>query len=332
MNYMSSILFKPFIFRKWLALGFVAMLAGFGSGGSGGGGNSGSNTSSWGRSVDKMSPDIGTYLHQYLWLILLGVGLIIILCFIFTWLASVFKFVYTDQLVRNSMEIKEPFARLKGLGTSYFLWTIAFGLAFLLSLLVIVGIPALIAYKTYYTSTALSIGCIVIGSLLFIMLAIVGGVIDIFARDFVITTMYVKNLRIIEAWRTVIPVIKANKGQIALYILLLIVIAIASGIISIFIMIAAVIIMAIPVGILVGLSLLIALAASLTWNAFTIASVSILSVIMLFVFSTLLVCLMQPLLVFRRVFALQVLGQLDPDLATIDVINTMTPSSQPPIS
>jgi hypothetical protein len=230
------------------------------------------------------------------------------------------------------MEIKEPFARLKGLGTSYFLWTIAFGLAFLLSLLIIVGIPALIAYTTYHTSTAVSIICIVIGSLLFITLAILGSVIDIFARDFVITTMYVKNLRVMDAWRTVIPAIKANKGQITLYLLLLIVIAIASAILSIFAMIAAVIIIVIPAGILAGLCLLIALAASLTWNTLTIAAVSILSVIVLFSFSTLFVCLMQPLLVFRRVFSLQVLGQLDLDLATIDVVDTIPSTPQAPIS
>ncbi|MHB1455955.1 MAG: DUF7544 domain-containing protein [Armatimonadota bacterium] len=318
MNYMSGILFKPFIFKKWLALGFVAMLAGFGGGGSGGG-NSGSNGSNIGRSVDRMSSDIGAFLHQYLWLILLGVSLLIALGFLFTWLASIFKFVYTDQLVRNSMEIKEPFARLKGLGTSYFLWTLAFGLICLLAFLVIVGIPALIAYTTYHSSTALSIGCMIIGGLLFITLAILGGVIDIFARDFVITAMYVKNLRVMDAWRTVMPTIRANKGQITLYVLLLIVISIASAIISIFALIIAVILIAIPAGILAGLCVLLALSLSLTWNPFTITAVSILGVIVLIVFSYVLVCMMQPLLVFRRVFSLNVLGQLDSELITLEI-------------
>ena len=336
MNYMSSMLFKPFVFRKWLALGFVAMLAGFGSGGSGGGGNGGGgNTSSWGRSADKMSTmssDIGAFLHQYLWLILLGVAILIALGLLFTWLASVFKFVYTDQLVRNSMEIKEPFARLKGLGTSYFLWTLVFGLVCSLSFLVIVGIPALIAYTTYHSSTALSIGCMVIGGLLFITLAILGGVIDIFARDFVITAMYVKNLRVMDAWRTIMPTIRANKGQIALYVLMLIVISIASAIISIFVLIIAAIIIAIPVGILAGLCVLIALSASLTWNPVTIAAVSVLGVIVLFAFSYVLVCMMQPLLVFRRVFSLKVLGQLDSELETLEIPAPVAPQTDVTLS
>lgn len=284
MDYMSRILFKPFIFRKWLALGFVAMLAGFGSGGSGNGG--GGNRASWKYpSTGRISSDIDTFFHQYLWLILLGIGLLIALGFLFTWLASVFKFVYTDQLIRNSMEIKEPFARLKGLGTSYFLWMLAYGLAFSLIL-----------------------------------------------RDFVITAMYVKNLRVMDAWRTVMPTIKANMGQIVLYLLMLIVISIASAIISIFGFIIAVMIIIIPVGILAGICLLIALAASLVWNTLTIAAVSVLGLITLFAFSWLLVCLMQPLLVFRRVFSLKILGQLDPELETLDVVEPVQLTPQEPIS
>jgi len=82
MNYMSTILFKPFIFRKWLALGFAAILTGYSSGGNIR--RAYNFPSDRTPSTDKLSSDISTYLHQYLWLILLGIGAIIVLCFIFT--------------------------------------------------------------------------------------------------------------------------------------------------------------------------------------------------------------------------------------------------------
>jgi len=248
----SRILFKPISIRMWLALGFASAMA---SVGSGGGSNLYNRSHPAGRApgTGDISQNMRQFVETHLWLLVLAVVAIIALAVLFTWLASVFKFVYTDQIVRNSDEIREPFARLKSFGKSFFLWTLAYGLAVLLALGIFAALPILIGYYSLGAATAGGVTCIAIGVLLGVLIIIASIIADVFARDFVVTAMYKRHIGVMEAWREVLPILRANAGQMALYLLMLIVVGLAFVIISVFAAIAALIVIAIPAGLIAGI-------------------------------------------------------------------------------
>jgi hypothetical protein len=129
--------------------------------------------------------------------------------------------------------------------------------------------------------------------------------------------MYVRRVGVIEGWRTILPILKANAGQTVLYLLMLIALGIVIGIFGLMVFFISAVIFAIPVGLLAGIGYLIWTAANLTWNPLTIAVAVTFGGLALLAFIYFVQCAVQPAIIFRRAFALVVLGQADPSLATI---------------
>ena len=316
-KHMANMLFRPFVLRMWLSLGFISIMCG----GAGSGNIRIPDFSNWSNS-DKTRheflpsgspfPEISVLL-----LVILGAVIVLAIALLFGWLASVFQFVYVDDIVRKSGAIKEPFARLKKLGTSYFLWNLAFGLIFLLALGILVGLPLMAVFIPEGVGMGAKVVAVVWAVIIGIALIILMSIIDIFARDFVVTAMYVRGIRVMEGWRTVLPILKANAGQVVLYILLLIAFAIASGIFGLVVFLASALLFAIPVGILALLGYLIGLALHLTWTPLVIGIVVALGLPVFFAFIYFVQCAVQPAMIFRRAFPLVALGQADPSLVTI---------------
>lgn len=315
-NHMVQLLFRPFSLKTWLALGFVSMLAAQGGGGNFNMGNN--NTSRGGGPGQSPSgTEIIHWITNHLPLIIGGIVLLIIIGLLFSWISSVMRFVYIEQLTRNPRAIREPFHRLRSYGTSYFFWRIGFGLIALVIMGLLVGIPVAIGVSSG-SSNAGAVAIVVILAILIgipVILALV--IIAMLANDFVIPTMYTRNLRVIDAWRVAWPLIKQNSGQIALYILLLIVIGIATAIASIFVVLASLLILAIPLGLLAGIGWAGWNAVGHTFSAGFISLVAILGIIALSLLSFVLSCLLQPATAFRRSFALVAWGQADPSMSLI---------------
>ena len=317
-KHMADMLFRPFVLRMWLSLGFISIMCG---GGSGSGNIRIPDFSNWSNS-DKTRHEFlpnGLPLPEASILLLIVLGAVIVLgiALLFTWLASVFSFVYVDDIVRKSGAVKEPFARLKGLGTSYFLWSLAFGLIFILALGILVGLPLLAVFVPQGVSIVAKVVAVVWSVMIGILLFLAAVIIGIFAGDFVVTTMYVRGIRVMEGWRTVMPILKANVGQVVLYILLLIAFAIGICLFNLVVLLVSALIFVIPVGILALLGYLIGLALHLTWTPLVIGIVIALAVPVFFAFIYFIQCAVQPAMIFRRSFALVVLGQAEPSLATI---------------
>ena len=318
-KHMANMLFRPFVLRMWLSLGFISIMLG-----GGGSGSSNIQIPDFSDLFDKSNTKheflpSGLHLSEasILLLIVLGVLIVFAVALLFGWLASVFQFVYVDDIVRKSGAVKEPFARLKGLGTSYFLWSLAFGLIFILALGILVGLPLLAVFVPIGIGTAAKAVAVVWAVIIGILLLIMAIIIGIFASDFVVTAMYVRGIRVMEGWRTVLPILKANAGQVVLYILLLIALGIASAIAGLVVFLASALIFAIPVGILALFGYLIGLALHLTWTPLVIGIVTALAIPIFFAFIYFLQCAMQPVMIFRRTFPLVVLGQAEPSLATL---------------
>ena len=330
MEHTSRLLFKPFAMRKWLALGFVSILAG------GGGGGVHFNTPSDSKSSDIPGfPSYHEIQHQvlgwvmgHLTLIILGFVALFLASLILSWLGAVFKFIYVNQVTRKPIAIKEPFDQFLALGTSFFLWQLAFSLVVVLVLAFLVGLPLAGAFLGHAGTAAQAVAVVwsvAVGSIILLL----SSAVNIFAEDFVLTAMFVRGIRVMEAWRIIIPIIKENLGQSILYILLLIVIGIVSAIGGMFAGLAVGLVFILPGGLLALIGAGIYAASGDHWSPALIAYASTFGLALLLALVYALQCAVQPFLVFRKAYALAVLGQADSSLATIPLPPTNGPRLMP---
>lgn len=320
-NYMTQVLFRPFMLRLWLGLGFASLLTGSGGGSFNFGVPSGGGRGPSSSPIPGTTPaEIGLWVASHMWLTVLVVVAFFAVGIVFTWLSAIFKFVYLEQVVKVSGAVKEPFARLKRLGASYFLWLLAFGGVMLVLLGVLIGLPLLGVFVwTKNASFAAEVLVVAWSAIVFIALTIVASVIDIFARDFVIPAMYIRGIRVLEGWRVIIPILKANAGPSFVYLLLLIVIGFASAVAASFGALVVVLLFLLPIGILVGIGFGVWSIVGHTWSPGLIAYIATAGIALSAALAYAISTVLQPVAVFRRSFALVVLGQADPSLATIPV-------------
>lgn len=309
-SHMVKVLFKPFNAVKWLSLGFISILAA-----SGGGGNS----FRWpGGDQGSGAPDFEHLFAQYWLPIIIAFGVIFILSLIFWWLRSVFNFVYFDDIVRNSGAIREPFHRLRGLGTSLFLWHLGFGLIAMALIMALVGLPLVLALVVMKDAgIAFTVIAVVWAILVGLALLVAMGVITTLVNGLVSITMYKRRIGILEAWRYTLPILRANTGQVILYLLLLMAFTFGTGIISIPALIFVGIVLAIPFGGVALVGYLVGQAMGLTWTDPVIAVAVTYGIVFVICLSYLVNCVMQPAPVFVRAFSLVVMGQADESLVTI---------------
>lgn len=268
---------------------------------------------------DPFSPspeEVLTYAKQH-WQIVLIVGILLLaLGLVSGWLNSIFNLVYAHDVSTDTDGIREPFHRLKPLGNSYFLWQLGVGL---LTMLLLTPF-CYVCYTTVFgKSTGNPTGVLVLLGIDAIVTVFLMAIIQEFAWSFVIPTMYVKGIKVLGAWRTILPILRANIGQLILYILILIGVGIASVMYALVAMLVVAIVAAIPVGILALIGYAIYNAAGSSVSPALIAVASVVTIAVGLAISWLLSAAMQPVYVFKRVFSMMLLGQADPSLAAIPV-------------
>ncbi len=237
-NRMVLILFKPFQFKKWLLLGFCAFLAQCGEGGSSQVQipDLGSGPGSRGGFVDGdwFAQNMTTVVLVAIAALLLVVGCVLLI----TWLNSRGKFMLIDGVVKNRGAVSEPWREYRPEGNSLFLFRICFGLlAFAAgALIVLLGLaiasPDISDEKFELSATA---GLVIGGSLMLLWLLLVSA-ISFFLRVFVVPTMYLKRVRVMEGWRVAWGELGRNHvGSILLFFLMLLVLGMAAGVVGMFI-------------------------------------------------------------------------------------------------
>ena len=313
-NHTMRVLFRPFALRKWLALGFVSLLVEIGQGGAHFNGSGDSHGS------DATGRTVGLWVTEHVALIIAGVVLLVLIGIVMSWLSSVLRFVYLNQITRDPCAIREPFRRYIGIGTSFFLWRLALGFAMLLALGLLVGLPIGLVFLGHMTGNTLVvvllvIWCVIVG----VGVLFSGTLLDLCLRDFVATAMFVRGVRAMEGWRIVLPILKANRGQSALYVLLVIAFAIGIGLAALFVMLAVGMVFLIVGGLFALIGYGIYCASGQTWSPALIGYSIVMGSVLFAAFCYAMSCATQPFEVFRRSFALAVLGQAEPSLATIPV-------------
>jgi hypothetical protein len=224
---MKKILFQPFDFKKWFVIGFAAWLANLGGGG-------GSFNYQYDRreGVQKVNDAISQIPHPIL---LFGISLLIVLVLavivLCAWLRARGGFMFIDCIVKNRGAITEPWRDFRKEGNSYFLFSLLVGfgvliLAGLLSLPLV--LPAIQDGSFFHTHGVYIISALAAWILVMILLVLAWS---LFA-SFMVPVMYRRRCGAWEAFNIVARLIAAHPGEILLYCLFWIVLALATAMVA----------------------------------------------------------------------------------------------------
>jgi hypothetical protein len=274
----TTVLFRPFNFKKWLILGFVALLSGYNMSG----GNLGGNFTrekvkeAQAQEVSQASPPVserqcplslkGILSRNFPWLNRLTITLIIlailILIIIFSWLYSHFAFIFLEDVVKNDASIKIPFQANRELSNSLFLFSLSFGAIFLvmLGLLVFICFQALAREGVFSNTGVIGFKQIFFTLLPFGLCAalviFITIIITVMNNDFVLVVMFRDRLKIMQAWSKVLAVFSTNRSALVKYLFIKLGLVICCYFMSL-LYIAAFIGLLLPVGISSALLFLI---------------------------------------------------------------------------
>jgi hypothetical protein len=135
------------------------------------------------------------------------------------WLSSRAKLVFLDNLVRNRGEIVEPWKRHERLGNSLFVWRLCFAIACgatALFVMLLFFAPAA-GFTVSDTLAGLSVAAGGLGVLGLIAVGIVAAYIALWTEAFVIPIMYRYDLTVLDAWRALLPWLRARPAHFILY-------------------------------------------------------------------------------------------------------------------
>lgn len=232
------VLFQPFNFIKWLAIGFTAWLALLANGlGTGFQFNSGP----WKKEqASQCGQVVWEWIMAHLFFIIPLVILLVIMGFVvgllILWLSCRGKFMFLDNVVANQAEIVQPWHKFRAQGNSCFLFLICFGLAATAVLILGLGLALLVSWPDLSRSHFgwYAAGAIGMGGVFFICFLITAICVRIFLEDFVIPIMALKSCRIIKGWEVFFELFRRHVGMFILYLLFRAVLSLAIGFITLF--------------------------------------------------------------------------------------------------
>lgn len=217
---MRRILFEPFDLVTWMVLGFSAWLATLGSG-SGGGSNLAGDPTDVGDSFGRAASSLFDNLFLFG---LVGLAGIVILALVaaLLWLSSRGKFIFLDNVVHERAEISNPWREYKRLGNSLFIWRAVFVgivIAVVAAGALIPAIPAALVSGGSFEDLsifAMTSWGIFFGLIVFCVI-VISLFVTLFLDAFVVPIMYRFNLSATEAWKNLLPWLKAHPGYFILY-------------------------------------------------------------------------------------------------------------------
>jgi hypothetical protein len=329
-EHMKRILFSPFDWRKWAALGLVALLAGtMQGGGNGGGGNFGGGPGGPGGDFEDFKERVedwwGTYQSEIIAggaaLVVIGIGLSLLMLYI----SSVFRFMFLEAVITDEVRIRHSWVRNKAVGISFMWWRLCLNLLATLALALFIGLPvaALVlptAGGDWGSGLASGSGMLLILYAIFMIaaLSIVGGLISAMTRDFVLPIMHRHRVSTLEGWHHFWPILCGNKVGFAVYFLLKIALSLGAGIASVIGACLGILVAAIPLGLigLVGYGLVMAFDIT-TWNWWYLTGLIPVGFVLMLLLSYWMTCVLLPIPVFFQGYALKYLGYADAKLETI---------------
>lgn len=328
------LLFAPWKFGMWWRMSILGLLTGEFAGGNFNGGAP-NFQSQWpqhhGRFLFSVvpagDPIPGWVRENWMWFALCGV-LLIALFFIAEYLNSVSRFVLFDAVVSGRCEIRAGWRRWRSQGVRYFFWDIGFAFVCVAAFVLLIGVPLWSFIKRIPSGETPDWGAwLAFGaSVLFgvVIFLVVAGVIDLFARDFLIPVMAIEHCGVWAGWRRLAGLLGGQKLACTGYVLMKIVLAVGSAILFGIVDIVVFLFLLIPVGIIGVATYYIFLKENLTWTFGTISAVAIEIAIALALISWACAFVYSPGLIFFQSYALRFFASRFPALDA-----AMSPVSPP---
>ena len=240
---MKKILFQPFDLKKWLVIGFAVWLANLGAGG--GGGGTFHYPDNEREEAHKLNETIGQIPQPVLITgICVLICVVLLLIVLFAWLRARGRFILVDCIVRNRAAIVEPWKEFRAEGNSFFLFSLVVVLA-LIAVMVIAGLALIVPFIPWsdhaHPSMAFWIGLSV-----FVFTAICLAFVWALISQLMVPIMYRQRCRARLAFAQAVDLVISDPGPILLYVLFLLLLAVAVFMISCAVTCATCCIAAIP--------------------------------------------------------------------------------------
>lgn len=316
-------LLKPFNFGQWARIALLAMATGEMSSGSG------CNTfhipsnfpTHHGQDNFVDPSDLLKGIDPALIGTLLMVAIIggIVLMLVWVYVSSISRFVLYDTIVRRHCDIDPAWNRWHSQGMRFFWWQLAL-LVFTLGLSAIMLLPLLIplvaALKSHGNlSPSFFLAFLPFLSMFFVF-SLVMMLVVVLTKDFVVPVMAVDGVGVIEAWRRLLAMMKADAPNYAGYIGMKIVLAIGSSIIFSIAVGIVVVILMIP-GAIIGVAAFFFLkSAGIAWNAGTITLALVIGTLLLGALLYVVAFVCVPVAIFFPAYAMYFLADRYPGLYT----------------
>jgi hypothetical protein len=240
MDRVKKVLFQPFDVARWFVIGFCAWLACLGEGrGFSGVFNFGGHHGQGRQSIhDGLEQARGYVMDNIAWIAPLAVGLILVsaaIWLVVMWLSSRGRFMFLHCVAANAAEVRVPWARFAGAANSLFLFRLVISLIGLVVMLPLVGSLLLVLLRMEFREAVSPGGLLLAAGLVFAMIAvgIVFWIIGRLTRDFVVPLQFLRRSRCLDAWRELGGLMRGNIGNLVLYFLFRIVLAIAIAVVVI---------------------------------------------------------------------------------------------------
>jgi hypothetical protein len=227
----KSLLFRNSSLETWFVMGFTVWLARLWDN-AGMGGSSWHDGGSLGKSGirirngdwDWFRIDEGAFDGIGALGVLVVLGLVVLgllVALVLTWLSSRGEFCFLDNVVHRRAALVEPWKRTARLGDSLFLWRIAFQIVAGALALALILPAVLMIVPAVHDGPFQALG--VVGAVLLGVLGLILGLgaalISFWTDQFVVPVMYRAEISVLEGWRRVLPLIRANLDHAVLYAL-----------------------------------------------------------------------------------------------------------------
>lgn len=239
-TYVKERLFSSISIEIWLTLGFVSFIDQFGNGGIGGLLNFNSTfgpspVKGIGQGPEAVEPALDRAIEfvraNIPWITaIVAVGLVIDL--LIRYLGVRGTFMYIDNVARRKVEVAEPWRRSGRHATSYYLWRLAFVVASFAAILLSAAPAVVVIYRILVQKVDLdpsAIGILFLSTLFFVIVLLAISIVGMLLHDFVAPIMYRFGLSGREAWGLFLRAARGNVLQITLYFLLQIAVGMAFG-------------------------------------------------------------------------------------------------------
>lgn len=245
MDRVKKVLFQPFDVARWFVIGFCAWLACPGQGGgSTGGFNFGGHHGHTAESIRAGLEHTRDYvLHNLDWIVPLAIVLLVMglaLWLIVMWLSSRGRFMFLHCVALNAAEVRVPWTKFVPEANSLFLFRLVISLIGMVLMFPVAGGLVLVVLSMVFHDEVSPVGLLLAVALVFVMIAAGIGfwIIGRLTRDFVVPLQFLRRSRCLDAWRELGGLSRANLGNLVLYFLFRIVLAICIALIVVAVVLA----------------------------------------------------------------------------------------------